>query len=53
MVHHGEEDWALSQFLLRWSVTASLNVPQEDGEYFKVLLLKAPRYGWSSWSELC
>jgi hypothetical protein len=30
MVHHGEEDWALSQILLRWFMMASLNVPEED-----------------------
>jgi hypothetical protein len=32
MVHHGEEDWELSQILLRWFVMASLNVPGEDGD---------------------
>jgi hypothetical protein len=31
MVHHSEEEWALSQILLRWFVMASLNVPREDG----------------------
>jgi hypothetical protein len=30
MVHHGEEDWALSQILLRWFMMATLNISLED-----------------------
>ena len=30
MVHHSEEEWALSQILQRWFVMASLSVPGED-----------------------
>ena len=32
MVYHGEEEWALTQILLRRFVMASLNVLEEDGD---------------------
>jgi hypothetical protein len=32
VVHHGEEEWALSQILLRWFLIASLNVPGLVGD---------------------
>ncbi len=32
VVHHGEEEWALSQILLRWFLMASLNVGGEVGD---------------------
>jgi hypothetical protein len=43
MVHHGEEEWALSQILQRWFVMASLSVPGEEGTVLKVFVAEGTK----------